>query len=189
MWGAGVAAAQQSLAEEFAENVLISRSSVHRILTYKLYKKKIFCKWFPHLLAPDQKKKKPAGSDSQNNSFKDSRERESNRFSDRIITEWGDRNETRSEKAPLKQGSLKVMHIVFFWHIRIFFLFLRWLLPKGTKINAQYFKMFIQDNLRAAVRAVRKKLPGFLQSGVIFHLDNAPVHTTRMVTIVLDEYE
>ncbi|GFS26662.1 histone-lysine N-methyltransferase SETMAR [Elysia marginata] len=63
---------------------------------------------------------------------------------------------------------------------------LRWPVPIGTTINAQYYKKVLQDKLRPAIR---KKRPGLLESGILFHLDNAPVHTARAVTDVLAGYK
>ncbi|GFR64182.1 mariner Mos1 transposase [Elysia marginata] len=56
---------------------------------------------------------------------------------------------------------------------------LRWPVPIGTTINAQYYKKVLQDKLRPAIR---KKRPGLLESGILFHHDNAPVHTARAGT-------
>ena len=44
----------------------------------------------------------------------------------------------------------------------------------------------LQDKLRPAIR---KKRPGLLESGILFHHDNAPVHTARAVTDVLAGYK
>ncbi|KAK3751164.1 hypothetical protein RRG08_023922 [Elysia crispata] len=63
---------------------------------------------------------------------------------------------------------------------------LRWPVPIGTTINAQYYKKVLQDKLRPAIR---KKRPGLLESGILFHHDNAPVHTARAVTDVLAGYK
>ncbi|GFO09782.1 histone-lysine N-methyltransferase SETMAR [Plakobranchus ocellatus] len=59
---AGVTAVEQSLAadrrmscKEIAENVLIPESSFHRALMDQLIKSKMFSKWIPHPLTPDQK--------------------------------------------------------------------------------------------------------------------------------------
>ncbi|GFS18493.1 hypothetical protein ElyMa_001523900 [Elysia marginata] len=46
----------------------------------------------------------------------------------------------------------------------------------------EYYKKVLQDKL---IPAVRKKRPGLLESGILFHHDNAPVHTARAVTDVL----
>ncbi|GFR80544.1 mariner Mos1 transposase [Elysia marginata] len=55
-----------------------------------------------------------------------------------------------------------------------------------TTINAQYYKKVLQDKLRPAIG---KKRPGLLESGILFHHDNAPVHTARAVTDVLAGYK
>ncbi|KAK3732077.1 hypothetical protein RRG08_026462 [Elysia crispata] len=57
---------------------------------------------------------------------------------------------------------------------------------KGTTINAQYYKKVLQDKRRPAIR---KKRPGLLESGILFHHDNAPVHKARAVTDVLAGYK
>ncbi|GFS20705.1 mariner Mos1 transposase [Elysia marginata] len=65
---------------------------------------------------------------------------------------------------------------------------LRWpiTLPIGTTINSQYYKKVLQHKLRPAIR---KKRPGLLESGILFHHDNAPVHAARPVTDVLAGYK
>ncbi|GFO26112.1 histone-lysine N-methyltransferase SETMAR [Plakobranchus ocellatus] len=55
-----------------------------------------------------------------------------------------------------------------------------------TIVNAQCYKIVIQGNMRPAIR---KQQPVLIQSGVIFHNDKAPVHTARMVSELLVEYE
>ncbi|KAK3731733.1 hypothetical protein RRG08_035402 [Elysia crispata] len=126
---------------------------------------------------------------------------EQNDFLDRIITgdetwvyswdpetkrqsaEWRDFDEPRPEKVRRKQGALKVMHMIFFYMNGVI---LRWPVPIGTTINAQYYKKVLQDKLRPAIR---KKRPGLLESGILFHHDNAPVHTAWAVTDVLAGYK
>ena len=75
------------------------------------------------------------------------------------------------------------MHMTFFDMNGVI---LRWPVPIGTTINAQYYKKVLQDKLRPAIR---KKRPGLLESGILFHHDNAPVHTARAVTDVLAGYK
>ncbi|GFS17818.1 mariner Mos1 transposase [Elysia marginata] len=50
----------------------------------------------------------------------------------------------------------------------------------------KYYKKVPQDKLRPAIR---KKRPGLLASGILFHHDNAPVHRARAVTDVLAGYK
>ncbi|KAK3751168.1 hypothetical protein RRG08_023926 [Elysia crispata] len=101
----------------------------------------------------------------------------------RQSAEWRDFDEPRPEKVRRKQGALKVMHMIFFDMNGVI---LRWPVPTGTTINAQYYKKVLQDKLRPAIR---KKRPGLLESGILFHHDNAPVHTARAVTDVLAGYK
>ncbi|GFR58240.1 mariner Mos1 transposase [Elysia marginata] len=63
---------------------------------------------------------------------------------------------------------------------------LRWPIPIGTTINAQYYKKVLQDKLRPAIR---KKRPSLLESGILFRHDNAPGHTARAVIDVLAGYK
>ncbi|KAK3745324.1 hypothetical protein RRG08_012904 [Elysia crispata] len=101
----------------------------------------------------------------------------------RQSAEWRDFDEPRPEKVRRKQGALKVMHMIFFDMNGVI---LRWPIPIGTTINAQYYKKVLQDKLRPVIR---KKRPGLLESGILFHHDNAPVHTARAVTDVLAGYK
>ncbi|KAK3799631.1 hypothetical protein RRG08_059677 [Elysia crispata] len=101
----------------------------------------------------------------------------------RQSAEWRNFDEPRPEKVRRKQGALKVMHMISFDMNGVI---LRWPVPIGTTINAQYYKKVLQDKLRPAIR---KKRPGLLESGILFHHDNAPVHTARAVTDVLAGYK
>ena len=74
----------------------------------------------------------------------------------RQSAEWRDFDEPRPEKVRRKQGALKVMHMIFFDMNGVI---LRWPVPIGTTINAQYYKKVLQDKLRPAIR---KKRPGLL---------------------------
>ena len=170
----------------------MSRTSVFRVLTNKLNKKKKFSKWVPHLLTDEQKESRVNFSRNFLRRF----QTEQNDFLGRIITgdetwvyswdpetkrqsaEWRDFDEPRPEKVRRKQGALKVMHMIFFDMNGVI---LRWPVPIGTTINAQFYKKVLQDKLRPAIR---KKRPGLLESGILFHHDNAPVHTARAVTDV-----
>ena len=183
--------------EEISTETSMSRTSVCRVLTNKLNKKKKFSKWVPHLLTDEQKESRVNFSRNFLRRF----QTEQNDFLGRIITgdetwvyswdpetkrqsaEWRDFDEPRPEKVRRKQGALKVMHMIFFDMNGVI---LRWPVPIGTSINAQYYKKVLQDKLRPAIR---KKRPGLLESGILFHHDNAPVHTARAVTDVLAGYK
>ncbi|GFR86715.1 histone-lysine N-methyltransferase SETMAR [Elysia marginata] len=174
----------------------MSRTSMFRVLTNKLNKKK-FSKWAPHLLTDEQKESRVNFSRNFLRRF----QTEQNDFLDRIITgdetwayswdpetkwqsaEWRDFDEPRPENVRRKQGTLKVMHVIFFDMNGVI---LRWPVPIGTTINAQYYKKVLQDKLRPAIR---KKRLGLFDSGILFHHDNAPVHTARAVTDVLAGYK
>ena len=122
-----------------------------RVLTNKLNKKKKFSKWVPHLLTDEQKDSRVNFSRNFLRRF----QAEQNDFLGRIITgdetwvyswdpetkrqsaEWRDFDEPRPEKVRRKQGALKVMHMIFFDMNGVI---LRWPIPIGTTINAQYYK-------------------------------------------------
>ncbi|KAK3717719.1 hypothetical protein RRG08_065453 [Elysia crispata] len=183
--------------EEISTETSMSRTSVFRVLTNKLNKKKKFSKWVPHLLTDEQKESRVNFSRNFLRRF----QTEQNDFLGRIITgdetwvyswdpetkrqsaEWRDFDEPRPEKVRRKQGALKVMHMIFFYMNGVI---LRWPVPIGTTINAQYYKKVLQDKLKPAIR---KKRPGLLESGILFHHDNAPVHTARAVRDVLAGYK
>ncbi|GFR92237.1 histone-lysine N-methyltransferase SETMAR [Elysia marginata] len=182
--------------EEISTETSMSRTSVFRVLTNKLNKKK-FSKWVPHLLTDEHKESRVNFSRNFLWRFKTKQ----NDFLVRIVTgdetwvySWDPErkrqsaerrgfDEPRSEKVRRKQGALKVMHMIFFYMNGVI---LRWPVPIGTTINAQYYKKVLQDKLRPAIR---KKRPGLLESGILFHHDNAPVHTARAVTDVLAGYK
>ncbi|GFR99849.1 histone-lysine N-methyltransferase SETMAR [Elysia marginata] len=182
--------------QEISTETSMSKTSVFRVLTNKLNKKK-FSKWVPHLLTDEQKESRVNFSRNFLRRF----QTEQNDFLGRIITgdetwvfswdpetkrysaEWRDFDEPRPEKVRRKQGALKVMHMIFFDMNGVI---LRWHVPISTTINAQYYKKVLQEKLRPAIR---NKRPGLLESGILFHHDNAPVHTARAVTDVLAGYK
>ncbi|GFR58149.1 histone-lysine n-methyltransferase setmar-like protein [Elysia marginata] len=199
--------------EEIPTETSMSTTSVFRVITNKLNKKK-FSKWVPHLLTDEQKESRVNFSRNFLRRFqteqidflnriitdeqKESRvyfsriflrrfQTEQIDFLDRIITgdetwvyswdpetkqqsaELRDFDEPLPEKVRRKKGALKVMHMIFFYMNGVI---LRWPVPIGTKINAQYYKKVLQDKLRPAIR---KKRPGLFEVGILFHHDNAPV--------------
>ncbi|GFR92726.1 mariner Mos1 transposase [Elysia marginata] len=58
--------------------------------------------------------------------------------------------------------------------------------PTSNAILRRYYKKVQQDKLRPAIR---KNRPGLLESGILFHHDNAPAHTAQAVTDVLAGYK
>lgn len=183
--------------QEIEELTGISHSSVHRIIVEELQKQKIFAKWVPHLLTDEQKQERVCRCRANLRRVR----REGNNFINRIITgdetwvyswdpelkrqsaQWRNSGSPRPEKARRKQGAVKVMHIIFFDSRGVL---VNWPVPVGTTVNAAYYKWFLQDKLRPAIR---RKRPDLLQEGVIFHHDNAPVHTARLVSDCLDTWD
>ena len=183
--------------EQIAHLTGLSSASVHKILTEKLGKKKIFAKWVPHLLTDHQRATRLQMSRHHLRRFR----KEGEDFLTRIITcdetwvfswdpelkrqsaEWLDAGTPRPEKARRKQGGLKVMHIIF---IDIFGVILSWPVPSGTTVNGAYYLWVLREKLRPAIR---KKRPNFILQDVIFHHDNAPAHCKREVLEVFDSWD
>lgn len=181
---------------ELEELLGIPHSTVHRILTESLGMQKLFAKWVPHLLTEDQMKERLTMSCGHLRRA----QQEGERFLSRIVTgdetwvyewdpelkrqsaQWLPKGSPNPEKVRRKQGSLKVMHIVFF---DIHGVLLDWPVPVGTRVNAEYYRWVLQEKLRPAIR---KKRPGLLEEGVIFHHDNAPVHRARRVEELLESW-
>ncbi|GFR79429.1 histone-lysine N-methyltransferase SETMAR [Elysia marginata] len=115
--------------EEISTETSMSRTSVFRVLTNKLNKKKKFSKWVLHLLTVTDEQKESRVNFSRN--FLRRFQTEQNDFLGRIITgdetwvyswdpetkrqsaEWRDFDEPRPEKVRRKQEALKVMHMIF----------------------------------------------------------------------------
>ncbi|GFS18285.1 histone-lysine n-methyltransferase setmar-like protein [Elysia marginata] len=149
--------------EEISTETSMSRTSVFRVLTNKLNNNNKFSKWVPYLLTDEQKESRVNFSRNFLGRF----QTEQNDFLGRIITgdeswvyswdpetkrqsaEWRDFDDPHPEKVRHKQGALEVMHMIFFDMNGVI---LRWPVPIGTTINAQYYKKVLQDKLRPAIR-------------------------------------
>ena len=76
------------------------------------------------------------------------------------------------------------MHIVFF---DVDGLLIDHPVPTGVSVNGEYYKSFIRNHLRPAIR---KKRPNMLQEGPIILHDNAAPHTKRdVVQLLTEEYD
>ena len=193
-----VAVDRRRTCEDLAEDVGVSVGTMHHILTDVLQKTKVFSKWVPHLLSDKQK---AARVQSSRENLRRSRSRREPDFLDRIVTgdetwvyswdpelkrqsaEWRNAGSPRPQKAVRKQGSLKVMHIVFFDRRAII---VNWPVPNGQTVNGEYYLWFLREKLRPAIR---KKRPELLQRGVILHHDNAPAHRKNEVINLLDDWD
>lgn len=182
--------------EQIANQTGLCTGSVHKILTEKLGKRKVFAKWVPHLLSVEQRATRVQLCRQHLRRFR----RDGEDFLNRIITcdetwvfswdpelkrqsaEWLDEGAPRPEKARRKQGGLKVMHIVF---IDIFGVILSWPVPIGTTVNGLYYLWVLKQKLRPAIR---RKRPNINLQDVIFHHDNAPAHCKREVLELFDSW-
>ena len=184
--------------EELAQQVGISSSSVHLILTEKLHKHKVAAKWIPHLLTEEQLGNRTRICASHLRRFR----REGNQFLHRIIA--GDETWARAFEPELKRQSaqwigdgsprptkairsptpVEAMHIVFF---DVQGLLIDHAVPTGTTVNGDYYASFIRHHLRPAIR---KKRPDLLREGPIILHDNASPHTKRdVVQLLTEEYD
>ena len=158
---------------------------------------KLHAKWVPHLLTEEQMMERVTSCRANLRRLR----LEGGNFMDRIVSgdetwiydwdpelkrqsaQWLPKGSPIPEKVKRKQGSLKVMHVVFFDIVGVL---LNWAVPVGTKVNASYYRWILQEKLRPAIR---KKRPGMLERGVIFHHDNAPVHKAKCVAELLDSWD
>lgn len=184
--------------EELAELAGISSSTVHRILTEQLCKRKVAAKWIPHVLTAEQLGNRTRISAMHLRRFR----RQGNNFLHRIVAgdetwarafepelkrqsaEWIGEGEKRPAKAIRSQTPIKSMHIVFF---DVHGLLIDHAVPRGTTVNGEYYAAFIRNHLRPAIR---KKRPDLLQEGPIVLQDNAAPHTCRtVVQLLTEEYD
>jgi histone-lysine N-methyltransferase SETMAR len=182
---------------EIAERAGVSVGTAHTILTQKLHKKKLWAKWVPHLLSDEQRAARVRLSAAHLRRHR----REGDSFLSRIVAgdetwvyswdpelkrqsaEWRSEDSPRPQKARRKQGSMKVMHIIFFDMNGIL---LSWPVPVGTTVNGLYYQWVLREKLRPAIR---KKRPQLLQDGVILLHDNAPAHCKKEVVQMLEDWD
>lgn len=174
----------------------ISKSSVHRILTEILQKRKIAARWVPHFLSPVQK-------DTRKDICREllSRyENEKETFLDRIIAIdetwirdfepelksqsniWKRITSPRAKKVRRQQTKVKQMMIFAYDKLGII---VTDRVPIGSSVTGDYYKTFLAKKLRPEIR---KKRPGMLQNGVSILHDNARPHIGAPVVALLEKY-
>jgi hypothetical protein len=89
--------------------------------------------------------------------------------------EWRASTSPRKKIAWHSQGSLKVMHVMFFSRNGIV---LGHPMPVGTTVNGRYYCLLLQHKVR---KAVCRKQPELLERGAILLQDNATPHRHRDV--------
>jgi histone-lysine N-methyltransferase SETMAR len=179
---------------EIAEAVKISIDRVHHILHEILGMRKLSARWVPRLLTVAQKRVRMNISQECLDLFK----RNPAEFLRRFITvdetwihhytpetkqqskQWIGAGESVPKKAKTVPSAGKVMATVF-WDSRGVVLIDY--LQKGKTITGAYYSSLL-DKLNEAIKAKR---PHLAKKKVLFHHDNAPAHTSRIVTAKLEE--
>lgn len=185
--------------QDLSDDLGISIGSTYTILHDHLHMRKLMSQWVPHVLTENHLKKRVETSAIHLARAR----REGPRFFDRIVA--GDETWVTSFEPELKRQSavwrgnsfgtgevrlpqqakpagFKVMHIIFFDYQGIL---LDHAVPRGTMVNAEYYKKVLSDHLRPAIRKKRREL---LEAGPIVLHDNARPHVARVVTDLLDRY-
>lgn len=179
---------------ELAEATNISSERVHFILHNELHMKKLCARWVPRLLTPEQMRVRMRTSADNLQVF----ERNPTDFIRRFVTmdetwihhyipetkqqsrQWVGRGEPTPKKAKVIPSAGKVMASVF-WDAKGILLIDY--LAKGKTITGAYYASLL-DQLHAAIA---EKRPGLARKKVMFHHDNAPVHSSRVAAQKLSE--
>lgn len=179
---------------EIEEAVGISYERVTNILHQELGMRKLSARWVPHLLNPEQKRIRALTSAECLELFK----KNPVDFKRRFVTmdetwihhytpeskiqskQWTGHGESFPKKAKTIQSAGKVMASVF-WDAKGILLIDY--LEKGRSITGQYYATLL-DQLKAAIK---RKRPGMAKKKVLFHMDNAPAHSSATVQQKLTE--
>ncbi len=161
----------------------ISRTSLHRILTNVLQKRKISVRWLPHFLSTEEKAVCMRIAQDLLMRYRNKDES----FLECIIelksqsNVWAGKGEKLSQKVRRQQSKVKQMVVLAYdWSS----VFASYKVPQGTAMNADMYKDFLQNTLRPKIR---KNRLGMLEKGVII-LHNCRVHTVRVTIEVLTKY-
>jgi len=169
--------------KEISEDLNISYSSVHIILTTDLNMRRVSAKFFPRVLTVEQKQQRLSISlELRDRAASDSS------FLGNVVTgdetwvydydpetrvqssQWKSPSSPRVKKARQSRSNIKVVMIVFFYLdgiVRATFV------PRNTTVNSEYYKGLL-ERLR---NDVCRKRPEKWANGFILHHDNAPCHT------------
>ena len=179
---------------EIAESVRISTERIRNILHEHLTMRKLCARWVPRLLTPDQKQRRKDVSADCLALYR----RNPTEFLRRFITvdetwvhhytpetkqqsrQWTMKGEPAPKKAKTVASASKVMATIF-WDARgiIFIDYLQ----KGKTVNGEYYATLLQ-RLQQEIKAKR---PHLAKKKVLFHQDNAPVHTSVIAMAKIHE--
>ena len=193
---------------QIAETVGISVCSAHSILHDDLCLSKLSARWVPKALRPDQLNLRSELSTAILLKIK----ADEDRFFDRIITgdetwvyQYDPKTKQQSKQllprgssGPIKfksERSVKKVMATVFWDSEGVVL-VDFLEVKKTVTGAYYqitlhyiTLVFIGSTVLRKLRAkLAEKRPGKLHHGILFHHDNAPAHSSRIIRDVLREF-
>lgn len=179
---------------EIVERLNISTERVHHILTEELAMKKLSARWVPRLLTVDNKRLRERDSEACLNMFR----RNPKNFFQRLVTcdetwvhhytpetkeqskQWVGPGESAPKKAKTVPSAAKVMASVFWDSQGVIFIDY---LEKGKTITGQYYA----DLLTRLDTELKAKRPRLAKKKVLYHQDNAPVHTSHIAMAKLSE--
>jgi histone-lysine N-methyltransferase SETMAR len=179
---------------ELADMVGISKSAVYRMLPENLDMRKLCARWVPRLLTMEQKQRREDVSVECLAKFHSNKAEFLRRFITMVETwvhhftpetkeqskQWTEREESAPKKAKTVSSAGKVMASVF-WDARgiIFIDYLQ----KGKTINGEYYANLLQR----LSDEIKKKRPHLAKKKILFHQDNAPVHTSVIAMAKINE--
>lgn len=170
---------------EIADTIGISYERTQNIIVHELGFSKVSARWVPRLLSVEQKRIRLTISRDCLEMF----EADPQGFLDRFVTmdetwvhhytpeskqqskQWKKSGEPTPKKAKAILSAGKVMASVF-WDAKG--VIMVDYLPKGETINSAYYSTL----LRRLREEIKQKRPGLLRKKVLFHQDNARVHTS-----------
>ena len=173
----------------------LARSTIEVILKDDLKLVKKSARWVPKLLSQEQKEERHRCSVIFNNKFARKGLRG---FLQEIVTmdesmvafhtpetkeqskQWLPKGTPGPLKAKSQASRQKQMVLAFFDHKGMIYTNM---VPRGQTVNAVY----IVDTLKVFFQHLNRKRPDLAKRGIIFHWDNAPVHTARIVKDFLEK--
>lgn len=186
---------RRATCEELAETTGIPPTSVYRILTNDLEKRKISARWIPHCLTAEQQQRRLENATVLKQRF----DVEGQIFLNRIVAidetwvrdfepelksqsnEWRASSSPRPKKFRRAQSKVKQMMIFAYDHEGII---ITDRVPCGRSVTAVYYRDFLQ-NLR---RKMHKTRPQLLEAGPLILHDNARPHIGNVVHEKLRKY-
>lgn len=166
---------------------------MHGILHDQLHMTKVCARWVPHLLTPDQRHERVQACEELLARYS----MEGNDFLYRIVTgdesffyyyepeskrsskEWKRAGSPPPTKLKQERSVNKVLYSFFWDHKGII---LKEPVPVGVTITKTYYANILANELHQEIKRQRR---GLVSAGVILHHDNAPAHTSHLVSFTI----